>query len=78
MVVWNGAVGRERDDRFKRDSGELIGPAVGCGGEGEGGVQDNFQLSSLNKWVDGVGRMSGGHWRQSRCRQAELGTWVWT
>lgn len=28
----------------------------GCGGEGEGGVQENFQLSSLSKWVDGGGR----------------------
>lgn len=29
---------------------------MGCGGEGEGGVQENFQLSSLSKWVDGGGR----------------------
>lgn len=27
-----------------------------CGGEGEGGVQEDFQLSSLSKWVDGGGR----------------------
>lgn len=30
--------------------------AIGCGSEGEGGVQENFQLSSLSKWVDGGGR----------------------
>lgn len=29
---------------------------MGCGGEGEGGVQENFQLSSLSKWVDGGSR----------------------
>ena len=27
-----------------------------CGGEGEGGVQEDFQLSSLSKWVAGGGR----------------------
>lgn len=31
-----------------------------CGGEGEGGVQEDFQLSSLSKWVDGGGRDEPG------------------
>lgn len=54
---------------------------MGCGGEGEGGVQENFQLSSLSKWVDGGSRdelemleaeqvPAGG--------AGDLGTWVWT
>lgn len=34
----------------------MLSMAVGCGGEGEGGVQENFQLSSLSKWVDGGSR----------------------
>ena len=53
MVVWHGAAGRERDTG---QLARLLRMAVGCGGEGEGGVQENFQLTSLSKWVDGGSR----------------------
>lgn len=43
-----------------------------CGGEGEGGVQEDFQLSSLSKWVAGGGRDKLG----TRGRAGASG-WSW-
>lgn len=62
-----------KEEEAQEPSQVLLSSAVGCGDARGGGVQENFQRSSLSKWAAG-GRDEPGTLAAEQVPEAELGS----